>query len=86
MMSDSTPETDGTRVLSKDLYEWPFHNDVAECVECGESIDVDPESDAMEAPHWRKETHLPPCDDVFEALCDSCYAKEVSAILEGETA
>lgn len=74
-----------TTVASKDLYEWPMRNDTATCEDCGVDIKVpnpdDPDGD-FKAPHWRRQEHWEPFDDVYEALCDDCYAAEVSEILE----
>jgi len=73
-----------TKVTSKDLYEWPMHNETATCEDCGEEIDVpamdDPNGD-MKAPHWRRDRHIAPVHDSFDALCGACYADEVSAII-----
>ena len=75
-----------TRVASRDLYEWPMYHDTATCEDCGAEIDVpeidDPNGD-MKPPHWRRETHFDPFDDVFEALCDECYAEAVGEIISG---
>ncbi|WP_225334261.1 hypothetical protein [Halomicrobium urmianum] len=72
-----------TTVLEKDLYEFSLHERTVECEECGAEVEQDPESDEMEEPHWRREERYEPFNDVFHALCDSCYAEEVSAIIEG---
>lgn len=72
-----------TRVLEKDLYEWPFHNETATCEDCGAEIDVPDEGTEMDPPHWRREEHHDPFDDVFDALCDDCYAEAVSEIISG---
>lgn len=76
-----------TRVLSVELYEWPFHNDTATCEDCGIEIQVpdldDPNAD-FKAPHWRREDHFEPFNDVFEAICDECFGINISELLDEE--
>jgi hypothetical protein len=66
------------------MYEFPMHNDTATCSECGVEIDLpdvdDPDTD-MKAPFWRRKEQYDPFDDVFDALCDTCYAEAVSEVI-----
>ena len=74
-----------TQVASRDFYEWPMHNDTATCEECGAEIDVPPFDDPngdMKPPHWRRDERFDPFDDVFEALCDDCFASEIAEEIE----
>lgn len=78
----------GTVVLASELYEFPHWNDTAVCTECEAEIDVPDMGDVnadMKEPFWRSEAHYSPCEDEYHALCESCYASEVSQIIsEGE--
>jgi len=78
-----------TTVLDREMYEWGVDPpETATCEDCGEEMTVpdqtDPDAGFLE-PHFRRE---PPSMDVWEALCDGCYAEAVGKILsdigEGE--
>ena len=76
-----------TTVLNTEMFEWSIDPpETATCEDCGGEMTVpdqtDPDADFME-PHFRRETHLTPCTDVWEALCDECYAEAVGKILAG---
>jgi hypothetical protein len=81
-----TKRADGTVVVENEMYEFPHWNDTAVCCDCGAEMDVPEmgECDDFEEPYWRREDAIPPCNDTFEALCESCYSKAVSAIIGGE--
>lgn len=75
-----------TRVRASSFYEWEFTHDTAECEECDTEMDVDEGRDVMEEPHWRRDSgRFQHVEDVFEALCDACYAQEVSDFLDQDS-
>jgi hypothetical protein len=78
-----------TSILDSEMYEFPNDHDTATCEDCGAEMDVPPIDDVdadFKEPHFRRQEHLPPCEDVWEALCDDCYSEAVSKILEEDSA